>query len=373
MTNKFFSPALQQDVLLDKEASDFYLFFFRQKHSLQSKDPKDYIGLDSLGYKFSEHGSMMNSAYAPKVSQITLFQVPPLMADYAREYLQSLAVYYPSDRLKAALPDVDVEDAKALEEQGLNRDLAIIVAKFPQQEQRMRDVQDHGIWGEPEIIDADHDVATLTRLHRKSGPKDLARIIKYLDEGFTETELAKFGFLVPYLYTPEELRAAKLPPAPVKSLLNIFLPAIMQNNSMFSTGHFTPSLEQLKTLINVGVKNGKQYKEIGVLLGRKPIDGRLMDEIPVLLEAMTLRDAETLYERTGALRLPEVVAIAGFLEAGHSLDEYFDILDALNPETEEGMLLAISPAYNVLRLVQNGMSVADIAKESAEGIPVYEM
>lgn len=237
----------------------------------------------------------------------------------------------------------------------------------------MTEIRDNDLQFQPEAIDSSYDVEMLARLHQLPGPKDIPRIIKYLDEGFTEIELKKFGFLVPYVYTPEQIRSTQARPMDVKNVLNVFLPHIMHNSRNPKKKLFVPTFTQIEALIASGVKNAKRYKDMAEMRERKITASVLADEIPVILNSVSFEVAKEIYERSGALWVEEIVAIGGILDAGYSLEDYFDILDAVDPETERGMRLEISPAYNALSLLERGLSTEEISKSSHEGTPLFRM
>lgn len=372
--HSIYSPALNADVILDTNEMSFLSFFSKQSYKTQSVDPKDYVGLSDLGYMFQGKGKeILNSAHAPKIEQITKLRVAPDIADHARGILHNRNRAFMSKLLITAIPQVSLEAVKEIEKRNFATHLAIIIAMFPQQENRMAELRDADIQFHAEAIDSDYNPVMLARLYKAMGTNDMARVIRNLDAGFTEKELTKFGFLVPYLYTPEQIRATKARPVDVKNILNVFLPNILHNSRSPQKLLFTPTLNQVEAIIASGVKTAKRYKEMAVMRGRKVTDRILADEIPVILNAVSFDDAKEIHERSGPIWVEEIVAIAGILEAGHTLNDYFDIVESIDPETERGMRLEISPSYNVLGLLERGLSVKEISRMSYEGVPLFQM
>lgn len=370
----YYSPGLRADVTLDANEDELYSHFSRQAYKTQSVDPKDYVGLSNLGYLLSgTNAKILNSAHAPQIEQITKLQVKPDIAEHARGILHNRNQAFMSKLLVAAIPQVSLDVVKVIEKRNFATHLAIIIAAFPQKESRMAEIRDSDMQFTPEAIDSDYDVAMLSRLYKALGTNDMARVIRNLDAGFTEQELTKFGFLVPYLYTPEQIRATTARPVDVKNILNVFLPNIMHNSRSPQKPLFTPTFNQVESIIASGVKTAKRYKDMAVMRGRKVTDRILADEIPVILNAVSFDDAKEIHERSGPIWVEEIVAIAGILEAGHTLDEYFEIVESIDPETERGMRLEISPSYNVLGLLERGLSVKEISQMSHEGVPLFQM
>jgi hypothetical protein len=372
--HSIYSPALNADVILDNNEMEIFRVFSKDYPRKHSDDPKDYVGLSSLGYLFSGFNVViLNTDHPPQIEQITQLKVKPDIADHARRLLNNNPHVFRSTLFNQAISQVSLEDVKAIEKRGFKTHMAIIIAAFPQEEARLSEIRDHDLDFDKEVMECSHDVGTLARLNRLAGPKDMTRIIKYLDQGFTEAELKKFGFLVPYVYTPEQLRSTQARPMDIKNVLNVFLPNIMGNSRNSKKQLFVPTFSQLEAIINSGVKSAKQYKEMADMRERKITSSALADEIPVILNAVSFSDAKEIHERSGAIWVEEIVAIGGILDAGHSLDDYFDILEAVDPETERGMRLEISPAYNALNLLERGMSLEEISRASHEGTALFRM
>lgn len=372
--HSIYSPGLQADVILDTNEMSIFSFFTKQSYKTQSVDPKDYVGLSALGYMFQGKGQdILNSGHAPQIEQVTKLRVKPDLAEHARGILHNRNQAFLSKLLIAAIPQVSLDAVKEIEKRNFATHLAIIIAAFPQKEARMAELWSADLQFVPEAVDSNYDAATLSRLYKALGTNDMARVIRNLDAGFTEQELMKFGFLVPYLYTPEQIRATTARPIDVKNILNVFLPNIMYNSRSPQKPLFTPTFNQVESIIASGVKTAKRYKDMAVMRGRKVTDRILADEIPVILNAVSFDDAKEIHERSGPIWVEEIVAIAGILEAGHTLDDYFEIVEAIDPETERGMRLEISPSYNILGLLERGLSVKEVSQMSHEGIPLFQM
>lgn len=369
MGKSIYSDRLQKDVVLD----GVDLWFYERLtgvHYRQSKDPADYDGLESLGYTDKKF-HIFTGGRPPLVSYLTKYKVTPEMAYFAFDYLGDNGNRVQENSwLADALGQADADKAQDLERQGWQLDHAIIIAAFPAREARLKEIVAHGLQYYSAYVESSYDVAMLARLNNRPGAYFLD-IIKFLDAGFTEKELMDFGFVVPRHFTPADIRKTNARPSVIKNIFGAFSDSVY--NQRFDPTVFVPTMEQLESLIAVGVKNGKQYKQIIRKRGKKISDPTALDEVVLILTAFSMDDAMELLDNTETLSIEEIIAVSRFLESGYTLKQYFDVTAALDPEAEKGGKLAITPAYNVLEVLKKGLTISEIAKASTEGIPLYEM
>jgi hypothetical protein len=369
MSKSIFSHRLQKDVILDGTDLMFYERL-TGVHYRQSKDPADYIGLEALGYTDKKF-HMFTGGRPPLVEYLTKYRVTPEMAYFAFDYLGDNGNRVKENSwLADSLAKADADKAQELERQGWDRDHAIIISAFPAREARLKEIIAHGLKYYAAYIESSYDVAMLARLDNRPG-SHFTEVIQFLDAGFTEKELTDFGFVVPRHFSPADIRKTQARPSIIKNIFGAFSDAVYQQR--FDPTVFVPTMEQLESLVAVGVKNGKQYKTLAKKRNKKISDPTLLDEIVLILSIYSMNDALELLDSTETLSMPEILAVSKFLESGRTLKEYFQVVAALDPEAEEGGRLAITPAYNALAVLKKGMSVADIAKASSEGIPLHEM
>lgn len=369
MSKSIFSYRLQKDVVLDGMDLWFYERLTKV-HYRQTKDAADYVGLEALGYT-DKHFHIFTGGRPPLVQYLTKHKVKPDMAFFAFDYLGDTGNRVQENSwLADALGQADVEKAQELERQGWNREHAIIIAAFPAREARLKEIVAHGLQYYSAYVESSYDVGMLSRLDKRPGSYFLD-IIRFLDAGFTEKELMDFGFIVPLHFSPADIRKTNATPSVIKNIFGAFKESVYKQR--FDPTVFVPTMKQLESLVVVGIKNGKQYKTLAKKRNKKITDPTLLDEIVLILGMYSMDDALALLDSTETLSMPEIVAVSRFLESGKTLEEYFKIVAALDPEAEEGGRLAITPAYNALNVLKKGMSVADIAKASSEGIPLHEM
>lgn len=369
MTKSIFSHRLQKDVILD----GIDLWFYERLtgvHYRQSKDPADYIGLEALGYTDKKF-HIFTGGRPPLVGTLTKYKVTPEMAYFAFDYLGDNGNRVKENSwLADALGKADVDKAQALTRQGWDLDHAIIIAAFPAREARLKEIIAHRLQYYPSYIESSYDVAMLARLDKRPGAH-FTDVITFLDAGFTEKEITDFGFVVPRHFSPADIRKTQARPSVIKNIFGVFSDSVYRQR--FDPTVFVPTMKQLESLIAAGMKNGKQYKMLAKKRNKKISDPALFDEIVLILNVYSMDDALELLDNTETLSMPEIVAVSRFLEAGYTLKEYFQVVAALDPEAEEGGRLAITPAYNALAVLKKGMTVADIAQASSEGIPLHEM
>lgn len=369
MGKNIFSDRLQKDVILDGTDLWFYERLTRT-HYRQPKDPADYLGLEALGYTEKDF-YLFTGGFPPQIPYLTKYNVKPEMARFAYEYLADNGNRVKENSwLADALGKADIDRAHDLAQQGWERNYAIIIAAFPARETRLKEIIAHGLQYFSSYVESSHDVGMLARLDKRPGAYG-PEVIRFLDAGFTEKELMDFGFVVPRHFSPADIRKTNARPSIIKNIFGVFSDAVY--NQRFDPTVFIPTMEQLEKLVVAGVKNGKQYRTFAKKRNKKISDPTLLDEIVLILSIYSMDDALALLDSTETLSMPEIVAVSKFLESGRSLKEYFQVVAALDPEAEEGGRLAITPAYNALAVLKKGMTVADIAKASSEGIPLHEM
>lgn len=376
-TEVVLSESTKEYVVLEGDALKFYRYFTEINiYDGQPKDPIYYDKLIKLGYTYSQHQTIFHhQGYPPFVKHIVDYNVPPAMAVYAKDYLRSTGMLYsyPSSWFGSALSIARVDDCQDLEAKGWDTIFAIIGAAFPHRQERLQQIIDYDLQLDGYTFN-EYDVPMISRIVKLPGASS-QNIINFLDRGYTESELRAYGFMLTKWFSPQEIRNSTSSPKIMRRVFATFRDNV-KNSSPSNPNpskYFVPSMMQLEDIIASGIETEKDYKEMAKMFGLSTYDRDVADIIPMALKSLTYDDCLNLFLHTGSLHIEEVSAIGHMVASGRTVEDYLEIHASVDPKTELKKMLSLSPAVNALRLLEKGMTPADIAQASSAGVPVSEM
>lgn len=331
-----YSSSLGERITLTGEAEILYNYISKDHWDDNTSDPAYYPKLVELGYGYNTR-HLFTRLYRIDVKDIVELGIKPQIADYAT-YTIYLNGSSRDTWLAQALPHTNIQKAIELERLGWEAHFAIIISAFPERETRLKECLDHGIDGYQEYIASGYNVAMLARLDSKQGNYP-AGIIAALNAGYTETELSEYGPLAVSHFSPAEIRTSISKRSTFKAVFSafkepVYLVSLSRNRGEKIT-NFVPNVMQMDNLVSAGVKNGKQYKELGQMLNLKTSDPALATLIPNILNIVDYKTLQTIHETLGEIVIQELPIIKEILESGHALQEYFDVLASVKAEEEK--------------------------------------
>lgn len=375
---ELFSQSLHENITLSGEALRLYSYVQNCSRSPNKNvDPVFYPQLVSLGYNYDNRG-IFGWYRAPNIKELAELGVSREIAEYAYALFgdDGRNYKYQGTWVAEALPLVNVTKAKELEGQEWSQNYAIIISAFPEREARLKEVIEHNIHYYDQLAFSHYDVAMLARLNKRQGSSP-STIIEALDNGYTEKEILSYGFTLVFHFSPAELRQSKAKPLAMKSVFSVFSENTYRVAvSRFHGGepqYFVPTVSQLEALVNAGFKNGKQYKKLATMIGMKALEAEFLDMALFVVDVIDYSQLEIIYNKLGYVKIEDLPVIARMFTLGKTLEEYFEILDAVNPATEEFYQRAVSPATSIFRLLKLGVTPKQVSIASDLGVALANM
>ena len=362
MSKTIFSHLLQKDVVLDGDALVFYEEFTgKNSHRYrQSTDASHYVTLVNLGYSLPRDRQLfLDSGRRVKAYTVAVNNIRPEVANYAYFFLRDngnnvKTGTWLSEAL-AALDSKNLSKVDGLERAGWDTEHAIIIAAFPDREDRLREALDNGMEYYETFFDTPYDLAMIRRLIDVPGAYFLT-LKNILGKGFTEAEIKGFGYNATEYFTVAELRSVTIKPSFFKNIV-----------SALPLREWKPSVAEVEALFTAGIKNGKQYKGYAKILGLPISEAETLEAVVTASNILPAADALEVYKKTGTLSLAEVEQISLILEDGYSIQEYLSLIDALDAKTEDNFRRGFSLAASARKAFAKGLSPQDVAVQSRAG------